>query len=144
MQDSLDKLNLERERERGFDWDWNQVDKNDFFSPDINIIKKWENYLLQIRKEGSSVGAIIKLIATGVPPGLGEPVFAKLDALIAQAIMSIPAVKGVEIGNGFKSAELRGEENADEMNYKNNKVNFLSNNAGGTLGGISCRERPGT
>ena len=118
-------------------WDWNQVDKNSFFCPDEKIIKKWEDYLLKIRKEGSSVGAIIQITASGVPVGLGEPVFSKIDALLAQAIMSIPAVKGVEIGNGFKCAELRGEENADEIRYKNSKIYFKSNNSGGTLGGIS-------
>ena len=101
------------------------------------MIKKWESYLSQIRKSGSSVGAVIKIIASGVPAGLGEPVFDKLDALIGHAIMSIPAVKGVEVGRGFESAELTGEENADEIVYKNKKINFKSNNAGGTLGGIS-------
>ena len=118
-------------------WDWAQTSKNSFFSPDPNVIKKWENYLSQIRKSGSSVGAVIKIVASGVPAGLGEPVFDKLDALIGHAIMSIPAVKGVEVGRGFESAELTGEENADEIVYKNKKINFKSNNAGGTLGGIS-------
>ncbi len=118
-------------------WDWNEIKKNNFFCPDKNVLKKWENHLLKIRKEGSSVGAIIQITASGVPPGLGEPVFSKIDALLAQAIMSIPAVKGVEIGNGFRSAELQGEENADEMRYKNKKIIFESNNSGGTLGGIS-------
>jgi chorismate synthase len=118
-------------------WNWNEVDKNNFFCPDKETIKKWEEYLLKIRKEGSSVGAVIQITATGIPVGLGEPVFKKIDALIAQAIMSIPAVKGVELGAGFKSAELRGEENADEMVFKNNKIQFKSNNAGGSLGGIS-------
>ncbi len=118
-------------------WDWNQVEKNDFFCPDSKVVKTWENYLSKIRKEGSSVGAIIQVNASGVPPGLGEPIFSKIDALIAQGMMSIPAVKGVEIGNGFKSAELRGEENSDEMKVKNKKIIFGSNNAGGTLGGIS-------
>ena len=118
-------------------WDWEQTSKNSFFSPDPNVIKKWGNYLSQIRKSGSSVGAVIRIIASGVPAGLGEPVFDKLDALIGHAIMSIPAVKGVEVGRGFESAELTGEENADEIVYKNKKINFKSNNAGGTLGGIS-------
>ncbi|MEE2695087.1 MAG: chorismate synthase [Pseudomonadota bacterium] len=118
-------------------WNWNEVNKNSFFCPDKKMVKKWEEYLLKIRKEGSSVGAIVQISATGIPVGLGEPVFKKIDALIAQAIMSIPAVKGVELGIGFKSAELRGEENADEMVYKNNKIQFKSNNAGGSLGGIS-------
>ena len=118
-------------------WEWEEINKNNFFCPDKKVLKKWENYLLKIRKEGSSVGAIIQITASGVPPGLGEPVFSKIDALLAQGIMSIPAVKGVEIGNGFKSAELQGEDNADEMRYKNKKVIFESNNSGGTLGGIS-------
>ena len=118
-------------------WNWNEINRNDFFCPDQSIVKSWEKYLLNIRKKGSSVGAIIQITASGVPAGLGEPVFSKIDALIAQGIMSIPAVKGVEIGNGFKSAELRGEENADEMKYKNKKILFNSNNSGGTLGGIS-------
>ncbi len=118
-------------------WDWSQTSKNSFFSPDSDVIKKWENYLTQIRKSGSSIGAIIKIVASGVPAGLGEPVFDKLDALIGHAIMSIPAVKGVEVGRGFESAELTGEENADKIVYKNKKINFKSNNAGGTLGGIS-------
>ena len=113
------------------------MEKNNFFCPDKNILKIWEDYVLKIRKEGSSIGAVIQITASGVPPGLGEPVFSKIDALLAQGIMSIPAVKGVEIGNGFKSAALRGEQNADEMRYQNNKVTFESNNSGGTLGGIS-------
>ena len=118
-------------------WNWKEVEKNNFFCPDKNILKTWEDYVLNIRKEGSSIGAVIQITASGVPPGLGEPVFSKIDALLAQGIMSIPAVKGVEIGNGFKSAALRGEQNADEMRYKNNQVIFESNNSGGTLGGIS-------
>ena len=118
-------------------WNWKEIEKNSFFSPDKNILKTWEDYVLKIRKEGSSIGAVIQITASGVPPGLGEPVFSKIDALLAQGIMSIPAVKGVEIGNGFKSAALRGEQNADEMRYQNNKIMFESNNSGGTLGGIS-------
>ena len=96
-----------------------------------------EIYLNNIRKEGSSVGAIIEIQATGIKVGLGEPIFDKIDALIAHAIMSIPAVKGVEIGLGFQSAESRGEENSDEIVYKNEKVSFKSNNSGGILGGIT-------
>ena len=117
--------------------DWNQVHKNSFFCPDVTVLKKWEKYLLNTRKKGSSIGAIIRIIVKDPPPGLGEPVFNKIDALIAQSIMSIPAVKGVEIGAGFKSAELSGEANADEIYSKNRKILFSSNNAGGTLGGIS-------
>ena len=118
-------------------WSWNEVNNNDFFCPDSKIIPIWERYLKKVRKEGSSIGAVIQINATGVQPGLGEPIFSKIDALIAQGMMSIPAVKGVEIGNGFRSAELRGEENADEIRSKNNKIIFESNNSGGTLGGIT-------
>ena len=130
-------IQLGKEKINECNWDWKQVNKNDFFCPDKTCVKVWEDYLLKIRKEGSSVGAIIQITASGVPVGLGEPVFSKIDALLAKGIMSIPAVKGVEIGNGFKSAELRGEENADEIRYKNKKLFFKTNNAGGTLGGIS-------
>jgi chorismate synthase len=119
-------------------WDWNEVDRNPFFSPDAQTAKKWEPYLDGIRKTGSSVGAVIEVVAEGVPPGLGAPVYGKLDQDIAAALMSINAVKGVEIGNGFQAARIRGEENADEMRMGNDgKPIFLSNNAGGILGGIS-------
>jgi chorismate synthase len=119
-------------------WDWNEVDNNPFFSPDAETAKKWESYLDGIRKEGSSVGAVIEIVAEGVPAGLGAPVYGKLDQDIAAAMMSINAVKGVEIGNGFEAAKIRGEENADEMRIGNDgKPVFLSNNAGGILGGIS-------
>ena len=118
-------------------WSWNEVDKNPFFCPDKNAAKDWEIYLNNIRKEGSSVGAIIEIQATGIKVGLGEPIFDKIDALIAHAIMSIPAVKGVEIGLGFQSAESRGEENSDEIVSNKKKVSFKSNNSGGILGGIT-------
>ena len=119
-------------------WDWNEVDRNPFFSPDAETAKKWEPYLDGIRKAGSSVGAVIEVVADGVPAGLGAPIYAKLDQDIAAAMMSINAVKGVEIGNGFGAARIRGEENADEMRIGNDgKPVFLSNNAGGILGGIS-------
>ena len=118
-------------------WSWNEVDKNPFFCPDKNAAKDWEIYLNNIRKEGSSVGAIIEIQATGIKVGLGEPIFDKIDALIAHAIMSIPAVKGVEIGLGFQSAESRGEENSDEIVSTREKVSFKSNNSGGILGGIT-------
>jgi len=118
-------------------WDWDQIKKNEFFCPDKSVLKKWEEYIKQVRKDGSSVGAMIEVNVTGVPVGLGEPVFNKIDAMLAQAIMSIPAVKGFEIGSGLRSAELRGEENADEIISKNNKIFFKSNNSGGTLGGIT-------
>jgi chorismate synthase len=119
-------------------WNWNEVDRNPFFSPDAETAKRWEDYLDGIRKEGSSVGAVVEVTAEGVPPGLGAPVYAKLDQDIAAAMMSINAVKGVEIGNGFEAARIRGEANADEMRGGNDgKPVFLSNNAGGILGGIS-------
>jgi chorismate synthase len=119
-------------------WDWNEVDRNPFFSPDAETAKRWEDYLDGIRKDGSSVGALVEVTAEGVPPGLGAPVYAKLDQDIASAMMSINAVKGVEIGNGFEAARIRGEANADEMRAGNDgKPVFLSNNAGGILGGIS-------
>ena len=118
-------------------WDWGAVDYNPFFSPDTLIVPEWERYLDEIRKSGSSVGAVIEVVASGVPPGWGEPVYDKLDADLAKAMMSINAVKGVEIGAGFKTAGLRGEDNADEIRMKHGKPEFLSNNAGGILGGIS-------
>lgn len=118
-------------------WEWNEVDKNPFWCPDANMAKEWEAYLDGIRKTGSSVGAVIEVVARGVPVGLGEPVYDKLDADIAKGIMSINAVKAVEIGAGFRAAELSGEENADEMMMAQGRPAFLSNNAGGILGGIS-------
>ena len=118
-------------------WDWDEVPQNNFFAPDKKIVKVWENYLNRIRKSGSSIGAVIQINASGIPPGLGEPVFDKIDALIGHAIMSIPAVKGFEIGEGFDSAMLTGEQNADEIFFKNKKILFKTNNAGGTLGGIT-------
>jgi chorismate synthase len=129
----IGEIEIDREH-----WDWNQVDENPFFSPDAETAKKWEPYLDGIRKSGSSVGAVIEVVADGVPAGLGAPIYAKLDQDIAAAMMSINAVKGVEIGNGFGAAKIRGEENADDMRIGNDgKPVFLSNNAGGILGGIS-------
>jgi chorismate synthase len=119
-------------------WDWNEVGKNPFFAPDPAIVPVWEEYLDRIRKSGSSVGAVVEVIAEGVPAGIGAPIYAKLDQDIASNLMSINAVKGVEIGNGFGAAEITGEENADEMRMGNDgKPIFLSNHAGGILGGIS-------
>ena len=118
-------------------WDWKFVNKNPFWCPDKNMVKIWENYIMQIRKNGSSVGAIIELEAVGIPVGLGEPVYDKLDADIAKGLMSINAVKGVEIGSGFGSAFIPGEESSDEMTLKKGKIQFKSNHAGGILGGIS-------
>ena len=118
-------------------WDWNAVDENPFFCPDPETAAKWEDYLSQVRKAGSSAGAVIEVIAEGAPPGLGAPVYGKLDADIALALMSINAVKGVEIGEGFAAAALSGEANADEMRMHDGLVEFASNHAGGILGGIS-------
>ncbi len=118
-------------------WDWAEVDNNPFFSPDPEAVPEFEALLEKTRKKGSSIGAVIQIIATGVPAGLGAPIYGKLDADLAGALMGIPAVKGVEIGAGFDAARLTGEENADEMRMDGDRVTFLSNNAGGTLGGIS-------
>jgi chorismate synthase len=118
-------------------WDWAQVDENPFFCPDATAAALWEDYLGAIRKSGSSCGAVIEVVADNVPPGLGAPIYAKLDADIAAAFMGINAVKGVEIGDGFDSASLTGEENADEMRMDGHNVLFGSNHAGGILGGIS-------
>ncbi|CAJ1411882.1 unnamed protein product [Effrenium voratum] len=111
-------------------WDWNEIDQNPFWCPDPVAAKEWETYLDGIRKAGSSCGAVIELIASGVPAGLGAPIYGKLDADLAGALMSINAVKGVEIGDGFAAAALTGEENADEMGIDGNKVSFDANHAG--------------
>jgi chorismate synthase len=118
-------------------WDWDEIARNPFFCPDKDKAAFFEGYLDDIRKKGSSIGAVIEVSAEGVPAGLGAPIYAKLDAELAAALMSINAVKGVEIGAGFGAAELSGEENADEMRMGNQGVSFLSNHAGGILGGIS-------
>ena len=118
-------------------WQWREIDKNPFWCPDKESAVHWAEYLKKIRKAGSSVGAIIEIHASGIPAGLGEPIYGKLDADLASAMMGINAVKGVEIGSGFHSAELSGEDNADEMRIKNGKIEFQSNRAGGILGGIS-------
>jgi chorismate synthase len=118
-------------------WDWEEVGNNPFFCPDPVMAQTWEEYLSGVRKSGSSVGAVIELVADGVPPGLGAPIYGKLDADLAAALMSINAVKGVEIGAGFAAASLSGEENADEMRMHDGVVAFGSNHAGGILGGIS-------
>ncbi len=122
--------------ERG-NWDWKQVEKNPFWCPDRDAAKRWENYLDTVRKEGSSVGAVIEIVGSGIPAGLGAPVYGKLDVDLAGAMMGINAVKGVEIGAGFGAAALRGEDNADEMRMRDGRVRFLANQAGGVLGGIS-------
>jgi chorismate synthase len=119
-------------------WDWAEVVKNPFFCPDAKAVGPWTEYLEGMRKKGSSVGAVIEVVAEGIPAGLGAPIYAKLDGDIAAAMMSINAVKGVEIGDGFSAASLTGEENADEMRAGNDgRPRFLANHAGGILGGIS-------
>jgi chorismate synthase len=118
-------------------WDWSAVDQNPFFCPDAEAAKKWESYLDGVRKAGSSCGAVIEVTASGVPAGWGAPLYGKLDAEIASAMMSINAVKGVEIGDGFATAALSGEENADEIRMRHGKPEFQANHAGGILGGIS-------
>ena len=134
----MGKLKIDRTN-----WSWKEVDNNPFFCPDAKAVAAWETYLEGIRKGGSSVGAVIEVVAEGIPAGLGAPVYAKLDNELASALMSINAVKGVEIGDGFSTAAMTGEENADEMRQGPNdgtkigKPVFLSNHAGGILGGIS-------
>ncbi len=126
VQVGTEKLNREN-------WDWDQVDQNPFFSPDAQAAEDWATYLDGVRKDGSSAGAIIEVHASGIPAGLGAPVYDKLDSDLAKAMMSINAVKAVEIGNGFEAVSLGGEDNADEIRSDG----FQSNNAGGILGGIS-------
>jgi chorismate synthase len=131
-------IQIGRDRIERARWDWNEVEKNPFWCPDATAAARWEALLMEVRKNGSSLGAVIEVVASGVPVGLGEPVYDKLDADLAKAMMSINAVKGVEIGAGFGAAELSGEENADEMRIGNHgRPVFLSNQAGGILGGIS-------
>lgn len=118
-------------------WEWEQVGKNPFFCPDPQAAIDWEVKLDAVRKAGSSIGAVVELVAEGIPPGLGAPLYGKLDADIAAALMSINAVKAVEIGDGFAAAALSGEQNADEMRMHEGEITFLSNHAGGILGGIA-------
>ncbi len=118
-------------------WDWGQTGENPFWAPDAGIVPVWEEHLEAIRKAGSSTGAVVEVEAAGVPAGGGAPVYGKLDAELAGALMSINAAKGVEIGAGFAAAALTGEENADEMRAGQGGPVFLANQAGGILGGIS-------
>jgi len=135
IQGAVIQLGTERiERAR---FDWGETLKNPFFCPDAEAAKRWESYLDDVRKRGSSCGAVIEVVASGAPAGLGAPIYAKLDADLAAAMMGINAVKGVEIGAGFAAASLSGEANADEIRMVGNRPAFLSNNAGGILGGIS-------
>ena len=129
----MGEVGIERKR-----WDWEEVGRNPFFCPDAEAASKMEPYIEAVRKKGSSVGAVIEVVAENVPAGLGAPIYGKLDAELTAALMGINAVKGVEVGNGFAAARLSGEENADEMRGSNEgRPTFLSNNAGGILGGIS-------
>ena len=131
VQVGTEKINYDR-------WDWEQVTQNPFFSPDAQAAEDWAKYLDNVRKSGSSAGALIEVHASGIPAGLGAPVYDKLDSDLAKAMMSINAVKAIEIGGGFDTVMLGGEDNADEIrtNSEGNAV-FQSNNAGGILGGIS-------
>jgi len=118
-------------------WDWAATLDNPFWCPDRQAAQGWEGYLDEVRKRGSSCGAVIEVVASGISVGLGDPVYDKLDADLAKALMSINAVKGVEVGDGFATAAMSGEENADEMRMRDGRPQFLTNHAGGILGGIS-------
>lgn len=119
-------------------WNWQDVDSNPFFVPDASVVPDWEEYLNGLRKDGSSIGAVVECVASGLPAGLGAPVYDKLDADLAKAMMSINAVKGFEIGDGFKTVEYGGQQNADAIRIgEDGKPVFQSNHAGGILGGIS-------
>src|SRR5579863_2256361 len=129
----MGKLKIDRTR-----WDWEEVGRNPFFCPDAAAAERFADYLDDIRKAGSSIGAVIEIVAEGAPAGWGAPIYGKLDSELASALMGVNAVKGVEIGDGFAAAELSGEENSDEMRRGNDgQPRFLSNHAGGVLGGIS-------
>ncbi|MDC3067679.1 chorismate synthase [Paracoccaceae bacterium] len=128
----IGKINIDRDL-----FSWSEIKNNDFWCPDKNTVPKWENYIKELRKDGNSVGAMIEIVAKGVPAGLGAPIYAKIDSDIAASIMSINAVKGVEIGAGMLAAEMEGVKNADEIFFENNKLSFSSNYAGGILGGIT-------
>ena len=118
-------------------WDWAEIENNPFWSPDKAMAETWESFLDGVRKQGSSAGAVIEIVASGVPVGLGSPVYDKIDSDLARAMMTINAVKGVEIGDGFALAAEPGETAADEMTMGNDGPRFLSNKSGGVLGGIS-------
>ncbi|THD42862.1 MAG: chorismate synthase [Bradyrhizobium sp.] len=129
----IGKLKIDRAR-----WDWDETQRNPFFCPDAEAAARFADYLDGVRKSGSSVGAVVEVVAEGAPAGWGAPIYGKLDGELAAALMSVNAVKGVEIGDGFATAELSGEENADEMRAgADGRPQFLSNHAGGILGGIS-------
>ena len=118
-------------------WDWAEIENNPFWCPDREVAETWESFLDGVRKQGSSAGAVIEIVASGVPVGLGSPIYDKIDSDLARAMMTINAVKGVEIGDGFALAAEPGETAADEMTMGNDGPRFLSNKAGGVLGGIS-------
>ncbi|NOE33859.1 chorismate synthase [Ruegeria sp. HKCCD7318] len=118
-------------------FDWSQIEQNPFWTPDAQAAEDWAAYLDDLRKSGNSVGAVVEVVARGVPAGIGAPVYGKLDTDLAAAMMSINAVKGVEIGEGMAAAELTGEANADEIFMGQNGPQYGSNHAGGILGGIS-------
>lgn len=128
----IGKHKIDREK-----WNWNITGDNPFWCPDADMAAHWESYLDEVRKSGSSVGAVVEVQASGVPAGWGAPVYGKLDSELAMAMMSINAAKGVEIGAGFAAAAFTGEQNADEMRMGNEGVRFLSNNNGGVAGGLS-------
>ncbi len=129
----IGKLTIDRTH-----WDWDETQRNPFFCPDAEAAARFADYLDGVRKAGSSIGAVVEVVAEGVPPGWGAPIYGKLDGELAAALMSVNAVKGVEFGDGFAAATLSGEENADEMRAGNDgRPRFLSNHAGGILGGIS-------
>jgi len=130
VQVGTERINLDN-------WDWDQVDQNPLWCPDAEAAKTWADYLDMVRKAGSSAGALVEVHASGIPAGLGAPVYDKLDADLAKAMMSINAVKAVEIGSGFETVVLGGEDNADEIRAGKDGVEFQSNNAGGILGGLS-------
>ena len=118
-------------------WDWNQVERNPFWSPDEETAVKWADFLDDVRKKGSSAGAVVEIEINGIPAGLGEPIYGKLDSDLANAMMSINAVKGVEIGDGFDLVTTPGELASDEIRTLDGEPVFLTNKAGGILGGIS-------
>ncbi|MEI7670086.1 MAG: chorismate synthase, partial [Pseudomonadota bacterium] len=130
-------IQIGKEKINRDNWDWSEVENNPFWCPDASKAKVFADYVDSIRKNGSSIGAMIEVVVENVPAGLGEPIYDKLDSDIARAIMSINAVKGVEIGDGMQTAFMSGEENADIMQMNNDELEFLSNHAGGILGGIS-------
>ncbi|MBH66748.1 MAG: chorismate synthase [Rhodospirillaceae bacterium] len=118
-------------------WNWDEIELNPFWSPDRKASEKWSDFLDEVRKKGSSAGAVVEVIVTGIPAGLGEPIYGKLDSDLASAMMSINAVKGVEIGDGFEMVSTPGENASDEIRISKDGPEFLDNKAGGILGGIS-------